>query len=172
MPANGMNLMMMLERGSGGAATADDKDKKVIEKDKQIGKHVTKTTGEFDSLRNARRVEPIILKNKFEALHDGEDDDYAEKLNALTNQHDDDHYNNDHHHDKHNTGTVQWTKHKPNKRQRQRRREMCTMAFNDAQSGDCECSQQCCADTQKPEQMKLRQPTNTTSSVAPWRSDQ
>ena len=68
--ASGMNLMMMFERGSGEITIIGDEIKKNTKKEKQIGKHVTKTTGEFDSLRNIRRVEPIILKNKYEILRD------------------------------------------------------------------------------------------------------
>ena len=142
MLARGMNLMMMLERGSGEITAIGDEIKKISKKEKQIGNHVTKIAGEFDSLRNTRRVEPIILKNKYEVLHEDEDEDNAEELNALTNQH----YDNDND----TTQRPQWTKHKPNKRQRQRRKEICAMSCSGSRPCDCECLQQC-DDTQKPQ---------------------
>ena len=113
---NVMNLMMMLERGSGESADPGVSIEETVKKEKQADDHVTKTTGEFDPFRNTRRVEPIILKNEYEVLYEGEDDDDTDELNTLTNTHD------DNSNDDHNISTTQWTKHKLNKRQRQRRK--------------------------------------------------
>ena len=51
---NGMNVMMMLERGS---------EEKGDEKDEKKTKAMSKATGERDPFRNTKRAKPIALHN-------------------------------------------------------------------------------------------------------------
>ena len=61
-PGSGMNLMMMLERGGEEIVNESIKIAKTVKETKQNKKPETKTTGEFDPLRNAKQVEPISLQ--------------------------------------------------------------------------------------------------------------
>ena len=120
---NGMDVMMMFERGC--EREGDDKE----ENEKNL-KTMTKATGERDPLRNIERAKPIALHNKYEKLLedlDNEDDDEEEEI-ADTD-----------------IGTSESEadtcarKHKPNKRQRLRRRQLhaahgnSTACYKDAQ---------------------------------------
>ena len=127
MPGSGMSLMMMLE-GGGESIEQKNTKVKVVEDKRQTEKQKAKTAGEFDPLKNAERRELIKLQNKFEALYekDGDIDD-EDELNALVTENDGDS------NDDHKAAAGKLIKHKPNKRQRQRRREAHVLDIEDDQ---------------------------------------
>ena len=98
----GMNLMMMLERAK---PERNDPEEKTAE-----------VTGERDPLRCTKKIEPIALSNTFNALQNNDDTDSEDENEEPVMEHVSEHEVNS------NLG-AQYCRHRPNKRQRQRRRE-------------------------------------------------
>ena len=101
-----MNVMMLLETGDAGERS----EKKVNKTDNKTTVSKTRIAGERDPMKGAKRDEPILLCNKYIALQD-DDEDTDEQTEVETSAID--------------SEDVEYRiKHKPNKRQLQRRKEM------------------------------------------------
>ena len=108
---NGMNVMMMLESGN----ASEESGKKSEEVENKKTAKAMKIAGERDPSKGTRRVEPILLCNKYNALQKHEDEDYQIEVEENATDSEDVEYP---------------TKHKPKKRQRLRRKEMQVMKNN------------------------------------------
>ena len=124
------NVMMMLERGETSEVKKTDRNAQA------------KATGERDPLRNARRARPIIVYNRFTILTNDDDSDDDNNDDATTT---------DRHDIDDDEAMQQHKRHRPNKRQRCRRKQF-AMAQNGSGRNDtdeiqCDCRQNQCMST-------------------------